>query len=212
LGQIRIMTRRLADYWARLEHSVHPDDADLLRQHHNHGLNLDYPPPAYVGDIVNAPVVILDNNGGFRADVTPSEFPDTNAHAEHRYRLANPGPAGRLDTAPYYLGLNFWNYLASGEAALVNGLAYRSTSGESEGVKALTALLPSAQFHRRWLVEDIVPLVESGDRFVVAHRWSRWNEAIKPLRALTNCVFSRVPASPHLSRAEMAAAAAFLAR
>ena len=205
------MTQRIAEYWAGLQGSVHPDDLDLFGRNAEHGFNLDYPPPAFIGDVVNAPILVLDNNGGFNPTVTPSEFPDEAAHAEFRSRLASPRPAERRATAPYYLELNFWNWLESGQAALVNGVAYRSVDRSAAGVKSLTRDLPSAQFHRRWLVGDVLPLVEAGERFVVIHRWSRWNEAVQRFRGLANCVFSTSSVSPHLSRVERSAATEFLA-
>lgn len=47
------MTNELANYWARLEESVHPDDRTVFREHPEHGFNLDFPPPAFIGDVVS---------------------------------------------------------------------------------------------------------------------------------------------------------------
>ncbi len=206
------MTKRLAEYWSRLEGSVHPDDIDAFGRHPGHGFNLDYPPPAFVGDVINAPILVLDNNGGFDASVTPSEFPDEAASDDFRSRLANPCSVEQRTAAPYYLKLNFWNWLGSGQAALVNGVAYRSVDRLAAGVENLTRDLPSAQFHRRWLTEDVLPQVKSGERFLIIHRWSRWNKAEQQFRGLPNCVFSTSPVSPNLSRAETAAASEFLSK
>lgn len=53
------MTRVLAEYWAKLDGTVHPDDVSEFEKYPNHGFNLVYPPPAFIGDIVKAPVIIL---------------------------------------------------------------------------------------------------------------------------------------------------------
>lgn len=65
----------LVDHWRKLEGSVHPDDERVFSTA-NHTFNLDWPSPAYVGDIENAPYVILMKNGGYDANMTPAEFPD----------------------------------------------------------------------------------------------------------------------------------------
>jgi hypothetical protein len=88
-----------------------------------------------------------------------------------------------------------------------------SPIGRSMGKRrgaALTEHLPSARFHRTWLVEDILPLVISGDRCLIVHRWGRWMDAVEPFRGLRWCIFSNSSVSPHLSQAEKAHAAAFL--
>lgn len=206
------MTIELAEFWGQLEDSVHPDDKRVLEEDQNHAFNLDFPPPAFIGDIVNARVIILDNNGGFSPSLTPTEFPDEEACQEYRDRLANPvavDPSAR-SMARYYVTRNFSDWLISGEAALVNGVAYRSKDGSAKGIARLTRTLPSAVYHQRWLREILAPLVREGERFVVAHRWSRWNNAADSLRNLPNVIFSEAPISKDLTAREREAAERFL--
>jgi hypothetical protein len=137
------MMRSIVDYWRQLEGSVHPEDVPVFARFPDHGFNLQFPPPAYIGDILNAPVIILDNNGGFDAKKTPAEFPDPDAHVEFRSAMASPRPLDLNDrtVSPYYRGRNYARLLASGAAALVNGVAYRSINGTSSRVKDLTKIL-----------------------------------------------------------------------
>jgi hypothetical protein len=206
------MLQAIVDYWRKLKGSVHPDDATTFGRFGEHGFNLDFPPPAYIGDILNAPIIILDNNGGFDMRTTPTEFPDALAHEEFREALAFPQ---RLDlsartVAPYYRSRNYTRFLMSGAAALVNGVAYRSVNGDAKRVKELTRILPSAKFHRNWLIQSVLALVNRGERFLVIHRWGRWAPATDVFRAHPNAIFSTAQISKDLSRQELAAAEAFL--
>ncbi len=88
----------LVQFWSRLRGSVHPDDAATFAAYGtDHAYNLDFPPPAYWGDVVNAPVLILDNNGGYDPGVTPREFESANAAERHRQRLREPAPLNLAD-------------------------------------------------------------------------------------------------------------------
>ena len=207
------MTKEIAEYWGKLTASVHPDDVATFRQESDHGFNLVFPPPAFVGDIVKARVIILDNNGGYDPVITPNEFPDQRAHDEYRQTLSFPRPLNpsARSTSPYYLQRNYTEWLVRGEAALVNGVGYRSVSGKDNAVDRLTKVLPSARFHQEWLRRFLCPLVERGERFVVVHRWSRWNGAADALLGLSNAVRSKLPRSPDLTSAEYLAARKFLA-
>jgi hypothetical protein len=206
------MTEELAQYWGRLTGAVHPFDADTFRRVGNHGFNLQFPPPAFIGDVLNAPVIILDNNGGYDPVRTPSEFPDLKACDEYRTMLSAPrrvNPTAR-SMSRYYLERNYSAWLISGEAALVNGVAYRSVDGKAAAVGQLTSELPSARFHQKWLREILVPLAQRGERFVVVHRWGRWNNATNALRGLPTTIFSPAPRSKNLTAKEVAAVQRFL--
>ncbi len=207
------MTTELADYWGRLEGAVHPDDLALFSRELDHGFNLDFPPPAFIGDVVNAPVIILDNNGGYDPGMTIAEFPDGQTHSEFRETLARPRPLDRAarTASRYYLERNFSKWLEGGVAALVNSVAYRSVSGRDKAVSRLTRSLPSAQFHQRWLQQILRPLAMRGERFVVVHRWSRWNGATDVLRGLPTAIFSSAPISKDLTAREISAVEGFLA-
>ena len=169
----------IVDFWEQLDGAVHPQDAPVFERHGDHGFNLDYPPPAYIGDILNAPVLILENNGGYDPGMTPGEFPDAEAQKAFRASLAAPALDPRLrHVSPYYRSRNYTRLLVSGHAALVNAVAYRSVNGSAPGVKALTRALPSARLHREWLMREVLPLVNQGKRFLVIHRWGRWLDAV----------------------------------
>ncbi len=203
----------IADYWRDLRDTVHPEDRAVLDAATGHGFDLHYPPPAYIGDILNAPVIILQNNGGFGPG-TAAEFSHPGAAQEYRDRLAAPS---RFDpqepsASPYYAGANFAPWLESGAAALVNAVAYRSPDGKAPRVAELAKTLPSARFHRRWLREALFPLVDRGQRFVVVHRWTRWCGAADIFRGHPGAIFSTAPVSVNLTAAETAAAEAFLTR
>lgn len=208
------MLQDIVDYWQGLKASVHPDDASIFERFGDHGFNLDYPPPAYIGDILNAPVIILENNGGFDDEMTPAEFPDVHAHQEYREALAFPRPLdlSARSVSPYYRSRNYTRYLTSGTAALVNGVAYRSVDGKAKRVEELTKTLPSAKLHRNWLINAVMPLVDRGERFLVVHRWGRWKPATDALHGHPNVIFSTAQISKDLSRQELAAIERFLHR
>lgn len=48
------------------------------------------PPPAFIGDVDHAPVVILMANGGFDAENTPAEFPEPADRDEYVAWLHGP--------------------------------------------------------------------------------------------------------------------------
>lgn len=206
------MTRELSEYWSQLHGAIHPTDISEFERFPDHGFNLDFPPPAFIGDVVNAPIVILENNGGYSASQTPSEFSDLDAHDEFRDMLANPRPVSRNErtVSPYYLSRNYTQWLVDGVATLVNGVAYRSIDGKEKHVKRMTKSLPSALFHQRWLRETLLPQAERGERFVVVHRWTRWNIDAAVLRACRNVVLSSAPVSKDLTGREIEESLSFL--
>lgn len=207
------MIKELSEYWSQMDGAVHPADVSEFRLFPDHGFNLDFPPPAFVGDVINAPVIILDNNGGYSDLRTPTEFPDLAAHDEYRDMLANPRPVSRNErtVSPYYLGRNFTQWLVDGNAALVNGVAYRSVDGKAKHVNQMTKTLPSALFHQQWLRQVLLPQAERGERFIIVHRWSRWNGATDVLHGCRNAVFSSAPVSKNLTAREIEAGLSFLA-
>jgi hypothetical protein len=69
------MASSIVKFWRRTSGAIHPADADVLSTA-PYLFNLDYPPPAYVGDIENASVVLLNGNGGYKPE-TKLEFPDS---------------------------------------------------------------------------------------------------------------------------------------
>ena len=174
---------------------VHPDDMEVLRDHPNR-FNLDYPPPAYVGDIVGAPVIMLLTNGGYNSEGTKNEFLKRGAAKRYLDCLHDPRlmcPKGYSD---YYLKWNYKEFLRDGHLAIVNVAAYRSPNF-SPARQKIADDLESVKLHRRWLHETLLPEVAAGKRFVVAHRYTHWE--LKPTKHKPRYLyFSRSQRSPHM--------------
>ena len=150
---------------------VHPDDINVLRDC-KHDFNLDYPPPAYVGNIVRAPVVMLLTNGGY-GDGTQNEFADQGDAERYLERLHDPRLMRPEGYSQYYLKRNYKELLKKGDLAIVNAVAYRSP-GFTYANRKIADDLPSVQRHRHWLRETLLPQAASGKRLVVAHRYTHW--------------------------------------
>lgn len=206
--------KSLAVYWSALRGTVHPDDEATFAKIPEHGFDLSFPPPAFIGDVENAPIIILDNNGGYDPTMTPGEFRAEGAADGFRGNLERSSVVDPRApwVSPYYLQRNFTKWLTTGEAALVNGVAYRSVSGREKSVARLTKVLPSAAFHRRWLIETVLPSVDRGERFLIVHRWSRWGEVAATLRGRTGTIHSNAPISKDLTQEEVSAGVEFLSR
>lgn len=165
--------RPLVEFWSKMDQTVHPKDMEIARDAPK-VINFDYPPPAFIGDILNARIFILMGNGGYNAIDTPAEFNKPDAAAIFREHLAHPSAADRKWTAPYYLDrADVGDWLRSGLAAVVNALAYRSGS-TTDAVRRFADKLPSVNFHRRWLENDLRMAAETGRVRVVIHRPGLW--------------------------------------
>ena len=176
---------------------VHPDDMDVFRDcKRDDYFNLDYPPPAYVGDVVGAPVIMLLTNGGYSSEGTKNEFSKRGAAKRYLDCLHDPRlmcPKGYSD---YYLKWNYKEFLRDGHLAIVNVAAYRSPNFSTTRQK-IADDLESVKLHRRWLRETLLPEAEAGKRFVVAHRYTHWK--LKPEEdQQDNLYFSRSQRSPHM--------------
>ena len=177
---------------------VHPDDLKVLRDHPGR-FNLDYPPPAYVGDIVRAPVVMLLTNGGYNREGTKNEFLKRGAAKRYLDGLHDPGLMSREDYegySGYYLKWNYKELLREGKLAIVNVAAYRSPNF-SPARQKVASELESVKLHRRWLRETLLPEAKAGKRFVVAHRYTHWKLDPEGDRQ-RNLYFSRSQRSPHM--------------
>lgn len=204
--------KSLATYWSTLRGTVHPEDVATFAENAEHGFDLSFPPPAFIGDVDKAPIIILDNNGGFDPTMTSAEFRSVGAADGFRGDLAGSAVVDPRApwVSPYYLQRNFTKWLITGEAALVNGVAYRSVSGREKSVARLTKTLPSAVVHRRWLIETVLPAVDRGERFLIVHRWSRWGDVAGSLRGRHGTIHSTAPISKDLTAEEVTAGNAFL--
>ena len=197
------MSVDLSKYWSQLRQTekgwVHPDDEKLLGKE-PHSFNLDFPPPAFVGDVITARVIILVANGGYDPKVTPREFEAPDSEAMYLRRLSRPTEANWAEVAPYYRGVNYAELVFSGKAAAVNACAYRSRKiSEEPDNRRLLKRLPSVRFNRAWLMETILPQVDAGKRFIVGKRHGLWG---LPGTVISNSGFllDPAPVSPHLSK------------
>jgi hypothetical protein len=174
-------------------------------------LNLDFPPPAFVGDVTTARIFILMANGGFDADLTPREFASPDAAEIYRQALRKPRRSTSQYTSLYYMRGAMGEWLSLGKAAVVNALAYRSPkiSGEPENRK-LADHLPSVVFHRRWLRTQLLPAAEAGKVLVIIKRPPLWG-VFTGERAGSYVLYPTNPVSPYLSRTVEQHAREFLA-
>lgn len=192
----------LSKYWSQVRKCakgwVHPDDEEGLSKQ-PHSFNLDFPPPAFVGNVTTARIIILVANGGYAPTVTPLEFVGPESEAKYLRRLSYPEEANWDEVSPYYRGVNYAELVFSGKAALVNACAYRSPKiGEEPENKRLLNQLPSVRFNREWLIKEVFPQVEAGARFIVGKRYGLWAlpETVKRHKGV---FLDSAPRSPHLS-------------
>jgi hypothetical protein len=92
-------------------------------------------------------------------------------------------------------------WLRSGEAAIVNALAYRSPkiSDEADN-KAIAERLPSVAFHRDWLASHLLPAANQGQVTVVVKRPALWKIKRSPQQH-DHILFPQNHVSPHLPKA-----------
>ena len=194
------MVSSIRKFWQRLEDAVHPDDAPVLASHREHTFNLDFPPPAFIGDVDNAPVVILMLNGGYDQAITPTEFPTAADRVEYVEWLKGARAEAPRNLSPYYTKQDVFQWVREGKAVIVNAAAYRSAKITNEPWNQKVARhLPSVRAHQKWLLEEALPAAKKGSRCIIAHRWSLWNCAPASIGDAANVYFSRCPASPYLS-------------
>jgi hypothetical protein len=183
----------LVEHWRKLTGAVHPDDVKAFA-HGSQGFHLGYPPPAYIGAVDTAPVVILMKNGGYDPKMTPAEFLEPDSVAKYLDRLHNPGPVEPADVSPYYENLQVADHLRSGKVAIVNAVAYRFGRGIEKS--PVTRRLPSLAVHRNWLVRELLPAAERQERLVIAHRVGLWN--MPPFSGQAAVIRTTNPVSPFL--------------
>jgi hypothetical protein len=154
-------------------HWVHPDDRSKLAES-PHSFNLDFPVSPFVGDIINAPIVILGANAGYGPG-TAEEFPSQEAIQRYLHRVDQPCGADWPNVSPYYSGTNYGDLIGNGQAVLVNLCPYRSPkiSAEPENRKAIRKL-PSAEKARHWLLESVLPRAQKGEMLIIAKRPGLW--------------------------------------
>jgi hypothetical protein len=205
---------QISDYWSKLHRTslgwVHPDD-EVVLTHRQTSFNFDFPPPAFVGDVLSARVIILTANGGYHPVITPGEFPNQAAESHYVHRLSNPSEVDWAEVAPYYSGVNYAQYIISRKVALVNACAYRSKkiSEELENKRAIRTLT-SVAFNRNWLIEEVLPDARRGARIIVGKRHGLW-DLPEEVRSGPGFLQDPAPVSPHLSIVVLSRLAEFLA-
>lgn len=195
------MVSSIRQFWQGLKKSVHPDDQAIFDANDN-SFNLEYPPPAFIGDVDNAPVMVLMLNGGYDPIKTPLEFPQEADHEEYRQWLAGTRLEFPRHLSSYYtpIGSAWYSWVREGKVVIVNAVAYRSPSLSSDACNLeIAEKLPSVHLHRAWLQNEVLPQAAQEKRLVIAHRWKMWRifPNDPPRR---NVHFCRNPQSPHLSK------------
>lgn len=190
------MTCLIVEFWRKCHGAIHPDDAEILASK-RHTFNLDFPPPAYLGDPRTAPIIMLNANGGYDFENTPLEFDGETLSRAYLDRLHDPIPASFINMPNYYHERNYGRLILEGELALVNAIAYRSPrlSKEPEN-RQIAELLPSVAVHRRWLRDIIMPEAQDGRRLIIAHRRGMWRIPKSPMAV--GLIRTPAPVSPDL--------------
>jgi hypothetical protein len=164
----------------------------------SHGFHLNFPVSPYVGNILDAPIIMLNLNGGYDPVMTPSEFASPGAEEAYLTRVADPAGGDWTFVSKYYDALQYGNFIRSGRVALINACAYRSPNlPKGSPARAIAESLPSVNFHRRWLSEALVPAARSRKRVIVANRWGLWNVKLADKSAI---IFDPAPVSAHISQ------------
>jgi len=164
------MSSLISQWWAQLEGSVHPEDKKVFDAAPEHTFNFDFPPPAFIGAVDTAPIVVLMCNGGYKQGVTDAEFPDEKSKSEFRGYLRGEIHKLPATLAKYYVTGPFANWISDGTAVLVNAVPYRSPRLSDEPVNQNVARqLPSLKTHQ----EEVLPDAARERRFVFVHR-NRW--------------------------------------
>jgi hypothetical protein len=141
----------------------------------SHSFNLDHPVSRYIGDVLTAPVIILNANAGYNRDLTPTEFPDEASVSAYVARVDDPSMSDWSFVSRYYDRTNYGHLVASKKAVVVNACAYRSPKLSEEAAnRATIKRLPSAIFTRRWLLEAVLPMAAKGERLIVVKRGGQW--------------------------------------
>ncbi|WP_147262970.1 hypothetical protein [Roseiarcus fermentans] len=139
------MTSSIREFWRGLDDSVHPDDAPYFKAD-RHSFNLEFPPPAFIGDIDNAPVVILMLNGGYDRTLTPAEFARPDDRAEYLAWIKGERKAFPQNLSAYYTQHPEFSLVRDGSAVIVNAVAYRSEGITREPQNQKLAKLPFSSF------------------------------------------------------------------
>jgi hypothetical protein len=175
------MTVSLTAFWRLMkpDQTIHPLDRRVLERA-NHTFRLAEPPPAFIGDIENAPVVVLCSNGGWNEQTSREFLHEDNSPAKFVARLHTSAACNPAIVSPYYGRSNLASYIARGTVALLNLIPYRSPELGKEPRNAnLANDLDSSKYAARWVKDVLMPVVKQGDRKVFLKR-NIWLKFIEP--------------------------------
>lgn len=177
-----------------------------------HSFNLDHPVSPYIGDVLNARVIIMNANAGYKSHITPTEFPDEAAITSYVERVDSPSKADWSFVSRYYDDTNYGHLIGPGNVVVVNACAYRSPLlSEEDDNQRIIPRLPSAIFMRRWLLEAVLPAAKQGHRLIVRKRGGQWR--LPPTFATSDGVSADPhPRFPRLSQGQMTDITEFLAK
>lgn len=165
----------LAEYWRRFACSEHPDDKPVFDSSPQHTFNLQFPPPAFVGRL-DAPIVILMSNGGYKPGITEAEFPSREVIEGFAACLRGENSSLPPHLSSYYFRGRLGALIKDGKAVLVNAIPYRSPRLSKEpNNQAVARRLRSLEVHRTWLFREVLPAARNKDRFVFVHRNGWWS-------------------------------------
>lgn len=176
-----------------------------------HSFNLDHPVSPYIGDVLTAPVVILNANAGYNPALTPTEFPDAASVSAYTDRVDDPSSSDWSFVSRYYNDTNYGHLVASGKVVVVNACAYRSpriSDKKEASNRALIKRLPSSIMIRRWLLEAVLPVAAKGDRLIINNRGQHWR--LGHAADAPGVVRDPCPASPRITSTAFSAMNAFL--
>ncbi|WP_156460698.1 hypothetical protein [Sphingomonas sp. Leaf339] len=196
-----------ADAHGRWTHQI---DQDVLGTG-PHSFNLDHPVSPYIGDVLIAPVIILNANAGYNPVQTPTEFPDAPSVSAYTARVDDPSGSDWSFVSRYYNDTNYGHLVASGKVVVVNACAYRSPriSDKNEADnRAMIKRLPSSIMMRRWLLEAILPIAAKGHRLIINNRGQHWR--LGHAAPAPGIVRDPCPASPRITSTALSAMNDFL--
>jgi len=184
-------------FWERLPGAVHPDDEPIFAAYPHHTFNLKFPPPAFIGS-VDAPIVILMSNGGYKPGITEAEFPNEKSESEYRQFIRGEVIDLPPNLSRYYVGGSFARWITNRNAVIVNAVPYRSPRLSQEPYnKRLARRLRSLEIHRQWITDEVLPEAARGRRFVLVHRNGWWEI---PKSCAGPCVLFSDPANAEPNR------------
>jgi hypothetical protein len=189
---------------------MHRQDRPVLGGE-SHSFNLDHPVSPYIGDVLNAPIVILNANAGYKPDLTPTEFPDAASVSAYIARVDDPSGSDWSFVSRYYNDTNYGHLVASGKVVVVNACAYRSpriSDKKEADNRAMIKSRPSSKLMRQWLLEAVLPLAAKGERLIINNRGKHWR--LGPAADAPGVVRDPCPASALITSTALSAMSDFL--